>query len=86
MVQNADIGVVAVFPQNQQEVEQYELTHKVTFPKIVAGFSLTQLQIGGTPTMLLVDQNGKVLKHWSGLLSETAKGELSAELGLKTQT
>jgi hypothetical protein len=34
------------------------------------------LQIGGTPTLLLVDSNGIVQKVWLGKLSETKEKEV----------
>jgi hypothetical protein len=80
---SADTGLVAVFPQNRQEVEQYEVKYKVNFPNIVTDISPTQLEVRGTPTLLVVDQQGKVLKSWRGLLPEGGQKEVRTELGLK---
>lgn len=79
---SADTGVIAVFPQNLQAVEQYEATYKVSFPNTVTDASLTQLQVRGTPTLLVVDQQGKVLKSWRGLLPDNSEKEVRTELGL----
>jgi hypothetical protein len=80
---SSDTGVIAVFPQDRQAVEQYKATYKVNFPNTITDISLPQLQVRGTPTMLLVDQQGKVLKSWRGRLPENGENEVRAELGLK---
>ena len=79
---SADTGLIAVFPQDHQAVEQYKATYKVDFPNTITDASLSQLQVRGTPTLLLVDQQGKVLKGWRGRLPEIGEKEVRAELGL----
>jgi Redoxin len=84
MLQNSpDTGLIAVFPQDRQAVEQYKATYKVNFPNIITDASLAKLQVRGTPTLLLVDQQGKVLKSWRGRLPENDEKEVRTELGLK---
>src|SRR5579864_5467736 len=84
MLQNSpDTGLIAVFPQDRQAVEQYKATYKVNFPNIITDASLNKLQVRGTPTLLLVDQHGKVLKSWRGRLPENDEKEVRTELGLK---
>jgi thioredoxin-related protein len=84
MLQNSpDTGLIAVFPQDRQTVEQYKATYKVNFPNIITDASLNKLQVRGTPTLLLVDQHGKVLKSWRGRLPENDEKEVRTELGLK---
>jgi thiol-disulfide isomerase/thioredoxin len=77
-----DTGVIAVFPQDRRAVEQYKAVYKVNFPNTVTDASLTTLQVIGTPTLLLVDQQGKVLKSWRGRLAEKDEKQVKAELGL----
>lgn len=79
---SADTGMIAVFSQDRRAVEQYEQTYKVNFPTTVTDASLTQLQVRGTPTLLVIDQQGKVLKSWRGLLPENGQKEVRTELGL----
>lgn len=83
MLQNSpDMGLVAVFPQDRQAVEQYKAAYKVNFPNIITDASLNNLQVRGTPTLLLVDQQGKVLKSWRGRLPENDEKEVKTELRL----
>jgi len=83
MLQNSsDTGLIAVFPQDRQAVEQYKTAYKVNFPNIITDASLNKLQVRGTPTLLLIDQQGKVLKSWRGRLPENDEKEVKSELGL----
>lgn len=78
-----DIGSVALFPQNRQEVDLYEATHALHPMVTVTDVHLADLSVRGTPTLLIVDQHGKVLKHWIGLLPQNQEIEVRAELGIK---
>lgn len=81
---NSDaVGLIALFPQNRQQVEQYEAAHDFRPNTVLTDISLSQLQVRGTPTLLLADQHGTVLKHWEGRLPENKEREVRAEVGAK---
>ncbi len=68
-----DLGFVSVFPQSAAEAEKYLREQGIRFG--VVSQNLGSIPIAGTPTLLLVDQRGKVTKKWSGRLP--ADGEAS---------
>jgi hypothetical protein len=61
--------VVAVFPNKEDEVRQYVRQHQLNL-EAVAGVDFRALNVSATPTMILVDSNGKVLDFWVGKQSE----------------
>jgi hypothetical protein len=66
---------VAFFPQTPQEAQAYLKAEDVQVDEIKhADFHL--LEIGGTPTLLLVDNKGIVQKVWLGKLSEAKEKEV----------
>jgi len=81
---SGDIGLIAVFPQTRPEVEQYEASHQFFPDTVMTDVGLNQLQVRGTPTLLLVDQHGTVLKHWEGRLPEGKQKDVRTELGKKS--
>jgi hypothetical protein len=81
---SGDLGLMAVFPQARSDVEKYEAAHKFFPSTVVADVGLDQLQVRGTPTLLLVNQQGTVLKHWEGRLSESKQQDVRTELGIST--
>jgi thioredoxin-related protein len=74
-----DVGLVAVFPQSQTEVDIYERS-KGFSPTTLYGYSLAKLQVRGTPTLFLINEKGDVLKRWIGTLSSDDKAELLRQL------
>ena len=69
---------VAFFPQTPQEAQAYLKAEDVQVDEIKhADFHL--LEIGGTPTLLLVDNKGIVQKVWLGKLSEAKEKEVLDE-------
>jgi hypothetical protein len=79
------VGLVAIFPQTTKDVDQYEAAYKF-FPKTLADLPLNQIEVPGTPTLLIVDGQGKVLRHWEGLLSEKAQKEVITEVTKATKS
>ncbi len=78
--QEVGVGVkmVAVLPQPQAEAEQYLNTAGVKVDQ-VKQLSLETIGVRGTPTMLLVDDKGVVIRVWAGRLPS---GEEDQVLGV----
>jgi len=69
--------IVAVFPDAADAVKEVVQTEGLKVPAL-AEVPLEQLKASGTPTLLLVDRNGKVLKAWIGMLSPREELEVLA--------
>src|SRR5260370_25183232 len=61
--QSNQIGVhlIAVFPDDPAVVRQVVETQQLTI-EVVAGFELGQVKVQATPTLMLVDEQGRVSK------------------------
>lgn len=57
--------MVAVFPDNPADVNEIMGLQKLSFPAF-SSVHLDAFQVGGTPTLILVDQNGRIVKPWVG--------------------
>jgi len=66
---------VAFFPQTPEEAQAYLRAEDVRVDEIKHA-DFQSLQIGGTPTLLLVDSNGVVQKVWLGKLPEAKEKEV----------
>jgi hypothetical protein len=66
---------VAFFPQTPQEAQAYLKAEDVQVDEVKHA-NFQSLQIGGTPTLLLVDSNGLVQKVWLGKLPEAKEKEV----------
>jgi peroxiredoxin len=79
--QSNQIGVhlIAVFPDDpvivRQVVEKQQLTIEV-----VAAFELGQVKVQATPTVMLVDEQGRVSKVWMGELPAAEEAEVIAAI------
>jgi hypothetical protein len=61
-------AIVALFPDDA-EVAKEVVQSEGLGVEAVAGVPLERLNVSGTPTLLLVDRTGTVLKAWMGVLS-----------------
>lgn len=68
-----------IFPQEIEAAEDYLKQNKVT-PDAVFSLKQTNIDVNGTPTLLLVDSQGIVQKVWVGKLTESAEQEVLASL------
>jgi hypothetical protein len=68
------VKTVAVFPDTADEVHEILRAQNLPVPS-VSQVDLSTLSVSGTPTLILVDRNGKVEKTWVGKLD--AQGEES---------
>jgi len=73
------VKMVAVFEEPVDVARSVLLSENVQM-EAIGGVSLGKLRIGGTPTLMLVDEGGRVLRVWEGLLSRKAEEELKAVL------
>lgn len=71
--------LIAVLPQSQSEAESY--VHSSIAPSLqVVSASLDSMGVSGTPTLLLVDGNGKVVKAWVGILDDAGQKQVQSQL------
>jgi thioredoxin-related protein len=79
--QSNQIGVhlIAVFPDAPAVVRQVVETQQLTI-EVVPGFELGQLKVQATPTLLLVDEQGRVSKVWMGQLPAVEETEVIAAI------
>lgn len=61
--------LVALFPEDEDTVRQYLRRNQLEIGA-VAGSDLKSLNISGTPTIILVDRQGKIIDFWIGKLAE----------------
>jgi len=71
---------VAVLPQAVNEATSYLKNEGVTVDEVRQG-SFPDLQISGTPTVLLLDNSGMIKSVWFGKLSADKEKEVLAKLG-----
>jgi hypothetical protein len=76
-------ALVAVFPPNEPEPAKFLAARSVRADHVVNS-PLAGLQIRGTPTLLLVDANGKIERAWVGALAPDGHKEVLESL--QTQT
>jgi hypothetical protein len=64
-----------VLPQSQPEATKFLRDAGVEADQVVSA-SLESIGVRGTPTVMLLDGNGKIQKAWVGRLDEKRKKEL----------
>jgi hypothetical protein len=69
------VGLVAVLPQPQSEARAFLDQAGIATSQVVSA-NLDTIGVRGTPTVLLVDGNGKVKAAWVGLLDEKGQQEI----------
>lgn len=75
------IHIVAAFPNSPDEVKEF-VVEKQFSVETVAGLDLAEVGLLFTPTLILVDKSGKILKSWAGQL--TPDGEKNVFEALNT--
>jgi hypothetical protein len=73
--------VVAVFSNTSDEVERF-IQEKQLKAKTIAGVNLGSLNVLSTPTMILVDKDGKVIDFWIGKLSTDGEQQVTKLLSI----
>jgi thioredoxin-related protein len=67
--------IVAVFPNTDREVKEYLQQNQLQIDS-VSEVDLRTLNVAGTPTLILVDNGGKILDYWIGKLPEESELEV----------
>lgn len=80
-LKNKNVGIVAVLPGDEEESKMYLSELGIPNTEIKQS-TLESLQIRGTPTILIIDKNGLVLKSWIGKLPPDKELEVFNELNL----
>lgn len=70
--------ILAAFPDDPAATQQYLQLHGMHVQSI--RINLAQLGITGTPTLILVDHGGHIIRKWIGVLSQSEEQEVIAAL------
>jgi hypothetical protein len=73
--QPGGVALFAVFPQPRADAEQYLDRHSIRADG-VSSHPLADYGISGTPTLLLLDSGGKVIRAWVGALDSSRQQEV----------
>lgn len=76
-----DIRIVAIFPDDQR-VAQRMMQKEGLALDIIPAVNFQALKIEGTPTAILADQDGRVVKSWIGKLPEAQQNGLLEAIGM----
>lgn len=68
------VKIAAAFPQDVPTAQEYLKTNKLDITQVYQA-SPNAFSVGGTPTLILVDENGKVVETWFGKLMSSADEE-----------
>jgi thiol-disulfide isomerase/thioredoxin len=69
------VNIVAILPQPQPEAEAY-LQHAAIRTTQIISVSLDKVGVGATPTVLLVNEKGKVQAAWVGILDDKGQQQV----------
>ena len=70
-----DAHLIAVFPDDLAAVSQLVETQQLAV-EAFPGIELSQMKVEGTPTLILVDRQGRVSKVWIGELAEAGQADV----------
>jgi len=70
-----DAHLIAVFPDDPAAVRQLLETQRLAV-EAFPGVELTQLKVEGTPTLILIDRQGRVSKVWVGELEAAGQADV----------
>jgi hypothetical protein len=71
--------LLAVFPDDRRQTEEFLRSAGLQVPA-VSDVALWQLHVSRTPTILLVDRDGKVLDYWIGSMPAARESEVAKAL------
>ncbi|MFZ3245213.1 MAG: redoxin family protein, partial [Candidatus Acidiferrales bacterium] len=69
--------MIAVLPDSATDAFEVLSTQNLPMP-FISGANLSSLSVSGTPTLILVDRNGKVEKTWVGQLNSAGEESVLA--------
>lgn len=67
VAKNPSVKLAAVFPQDVETAQEYLKTNNLDINQVYKA-NPSAVGAGGTPTLLLIDENGKVVETWFGKL------------------
>ena len=70
-----DAHLIAVFPDDLADVRRLVETERLAV-EAFPGIELSQVKVEGTPTLILVDRQGRVSKVWIGELAAAGQAEV----------
>jgi len=70
-----ELKIVAVLPQDESSSSTYLKQQGITVDRLFSK-PLSTISVRGTPTLILLDAGGKVLKSWPGLLNAGREKEV----------
>jgi hypothetical protein len=73
------VHLIAVFPDDPAVVRQVVETQQLPI-EVIAGFELGQVKVQATPTLMLVDEQGRVSKVWFGELPAAEEAKVIAAI------
>jgi hypothetical protein len=73
------VHLIAMFPDDLAVVRHVVETQQLTI-EVVAGFELGQVKVQAIPTLMLVDEQGRVSKVWMGQLPAAEEAEVIAAI------
>ncbi len=73
------VHLLAVFPDDPAVVHQVVETQQLTL-EVLPRFELGQVKVQATPTLILVDEQGRVSKVWMGQLPAAEEAEVIAAI------
>jgi len=73
------VRLVAVFPQSVENSRTYLKKLGVSVSDVVQS-SLSSVGVSGTPTLLLIDNEGSVTDSWVGRLSDSEAAKVIAQI------
>ncbi len=71
----SDVRLVAVMPQPVEDARHYLTEHAISVDEVRQA-SLNSIKVRGTPTLLLVDNGGVVVRSWVGKLPPDKEKEV----------
>lgn len=75
LAQRSDVRLIALFPRDVDAGKQYLAQLGVSVAQVIQA-PLDTLQVRGTPTLVIVDNNGAVMQSWVGKLNSERESEV----------
>ena len=76
-------SIVVAMPQKQPVAEEFLRQHTIV-PSTTVSIPLTEIDVEGTPTLLMVSSNGTITKSWVGELSRTQQQQVLASVDARS--
>jgi len=71
----SDLDIVAVFPNEAEMVNEF-IAHEKLPIRSVPGIPVENLRVNATPTLILVNREGRVERSWVGFLTARQENDL----------